>query len=77
MNEFRKCLYCGRIYKPSSKYQRYCEECESDRMNAFRKARTFKVCRRCRRVFLSINGATLCSMCATLIGDRDEMRDMR
>jgi len=66
MNEFRRCLYCGRIYKAKSKYQRYCTECEDERMNVFRKSREFKVCRRCRRTFLSVNGEQLCELCKTI-----------
>ncbi len=66
MNEFRRCLYCGRIYKPKSKYQRFCSDCEGERMNEFKRSREFRECVNCGRVFLSVDGEQLCKFCKTL-----------
>lgn len=62
----KRCLYCGKLYSPKNIWQKYCTECDDERMEKYRRQRKYRTCRRCRRTFLSIDNAQLCDRCKEL-----------
>jgi len=59
----KRCLYCNKEFRPASIYQKYCDECRAERQRNFARSRKYAFCKSCGRVFLSVNGSSLCDRC--------------
>jgi len=64
----KRCFHCGKLYKPYTIQQKYCNECIDERMELFAKNRTWKVCPSCRSTFLSVGGNKYCPRCKEIFG---------